>query len=107
RNAMLVGHADAVDQAFQRIESRSVAAEPTKLADELQAGGEVWVAGSAGLVGAQAVSAGGQRFSAKVSIRNQAVTSYISFEFDGAPSRNTLQLWQTLLGAAIVEGNRV
>jgi hypothetical protein len=103
--ATLVGHADAVDQAVQRIAAKGPPAELTRLAEERQAGSDFWAVGSAGFAGQQAMSAGVKRFSLAVSIRNR-LTSDLSFEFDGIPSADTLALWQTF-GAATVEGNVV
>jgi hypothetical protein len=105
-NAMLVGHADAVDQAAQRIAMKVPPAELTRLAEERQASSEFWAIGAPGLVGQQAVSAGVKRFSLTVSIQNR-FTSDLAFEFNGVPSANTLRTWQTKLGAATLEGNVV
>ena len=105
-NAMLVGHADAVDQAVQRIAMNGPPPESTRLAAERQANNEFWAVGPAGLVGPQAVSAGAKRFSLTVSIRNR-LTSDMAFEFDGAPSANTVRMGQATLTGATLEGNVV
>jgi hypothetical protein len=105
-NAMLVGHADAVDQAAQRIALKVPPAELTRLAEERQASSEFWAIASPGFVSPQAVSAGVKRFSLTVSIQN-SLTSDMAFEFNGVPSANTLRTWQTKLGAATLEGNVV
>src|SRR5262249_22201687 len=93
-NAMLVGHADAVDQAAQRIAMKVPPAELTHLAEQQQASSDFWAIGSAGIVGPQAVSAGVKRFSMTVSLRN-SLTADMAFEFNGVPSADTLRLWQT------------
>ena len=105
-SGMLFGHADAVDQAVQRIAMKGPATELTRLAEERQAGSEFWAIGSAGLVGPQAVSAGVKRFTMTVWIRDR-LTSDVALEFNGVPSANALQAWQTKLGAATIEGNAV
>jgi hypothetical protein len=103
-NAVLVGHADAVDQAVQRIEMKGPPTEFMRLAEERQASSEFWAIGSAGLIGPQTLSAGMKRFSLTVSIRNR-LTSDVAFEFNGVPNANTLEMWQRTLGAATLEGN--
>jgi hypothetical protein len=104
--AMLVGHADAVDQAAQRIAVNGPPPDLTGFAMERQANSEFWFAGPAALVGPEAVSAGAKRFSLTVSIR-KLVTSDMAFEFDEAPAADTLQQWQTKLGGATLDGNLV
>ena len=105
-NAMLVGHADAVDEAVQRIAMKAPPTALTRMAEERQAGSEFWAIGSAGVVGPPAVSAGVERFSMTVSVRN-SLTSDLAFEFDGAPSADTLGKWQTTLGETDLEGDVV
>jgi hypothetical protein len=105
-SAILAGHADAVDQAVQRIAMKGPLAELTRLAVETHAGSEFWAAGPAGIAGPEAVSAGVKRFSLTVSVRNR-LTSDVAFEFDGVPGANALQMLQTKLGAATLEGNVV
>ena len=103
---MLVGHADAVDQATQRIAMKAPPSELARLAEERQASSEFWAIASARLVGPQAVSAGVKRFSLTVSIRDR-LTSDAALEFYQAPDAKTLEMWQTTLGAATLEGSVV
>jgi hypothetical protein len=105
-NAMLVGHADAVDQAAERIAAEAPLAELARLAEEWQADSEFWAVGSAAFLGPQAVGAGIKRFSMAVSIRDR-FTSSAAFEFDGVPDANTLQKWPSTLGAAMIDGHVV
>lgn len=105
-SGLLLGHADAVDQAIQRMAIKSPPTELMRLAQERQASSEFWAIGSAGLMGPQAVSAGVKRFSLTVWIRDR-ITSDVALEFNGVPSTNALRMWQTKLGAATVEGNAV
>ncbi len=105
-NAMLVGHADAVDLAIQRIAMKGPPAELTRWARERQANSEFWSVGPARFVGPQAVSAGVKRFSLSVSIRNHLMSD-MDFEFDEAPGADSLRLWQTTLGGATLEGKVV
>jgi hypothetical protein len=105
-NALLVGHADMVDQAAQRIAASGPLDELTRLAEERQANSEFWEVGSAELIGPQAVSAGMKRFSLIALIRNR-LTSDMAFEFNGVPSAETIRWLETTLGATTLEGNVV
>jgi hypothetical protein len=105
-SAMLVGHADAVDQAMQRIAMKGPPTELTRLAEQRQASSEFWAIGSAGLGGPQLASAGVKRFLLTVSVQNRLISD-LALEFSGVPSASTLRTWQTKLGAATVEGNAV
>jgi hypothetical protein len=96
--AMLFGHADAVDQAAQRIAAKAPPSDWTEFAQERQA------VGSGGVVGPEAVSAGMQRLSLAMSIQDR-LASDIALEFDGSPSTMALQPWHAMIGAATVEGN--
>jgi len=102
--AMLVGHEDAVNQAMQRIASRSALMDSAKLAEERQASSEFWALGSSSLFGPEAMSQGLKGFSLTVSIRN-TFASDLALEFYRAPDANTLRTWQMTLGAAALEGN--
>jgi hypothetical protein len=84
-NATLLGHAEAVDRAAQRIAMEGPPAD-------LQANGEFWAAGPAG-------QAGVKRVSLTVTIRDR-VTSDLAFEFDGVPDTSK---WPD----AVIEGNVV
>jgi hypothetical protein len=101
-SAMLVGTADAVDQAAQRIAMKGPLSDLARSAEERQ-NSEFWVTGSARIVGPQAVSAGVKRFWLTVSVRNR-LTSDLAFEFNGVPSAKTLEM---LPAGATLEGNVV
>jgi hypothetical protein len=101
--AILIGHADAVDQAAQRIVAKGPPAESTRSAERLQGNSEFWAVGSAGFVGPQAVTAGVKRFSLALALRNH-LTSDLAFEFNGVPSTDALHLWPTL-GDATLQGD--
>ena len=105
-NALLVGHAEAVDQAVQRIALEGSPSELTRSAEELQASSEFWAVGSAKVVGPQAVSAGVKRFSLTFSIRDH-LTSEAAFEFNGVPDAKTLDMWPITPGGAVIDGNVV
>jgi hypothetical protein len=77
-----------------------------RLAGEQQASSEFWAVGPASLVGPQAVSTGVKRFLLTVSIKDR-LTSDLALDFDEVPSAETIQTWQTTLGAATLEGNAV
>jgi len=105
--AMLVGHADAVNQAMQRIAMKSSPTELMGLAEERQASGEFWAIESASALGPQAPSMGVKRFMLTVWIRDR-LTSDVSLELNGAPTANALRKWQTQFGStATVEGNAI
>jgi hypothetical protein len=105
-NAMLIGQVDAVDQAVQRLAMEDAWPEWTSMAEERQANCEFWAVGSAALVGPQAVNAGVKRFSLTASIRDR-LTSDVAFEFNGTPSAETLQKWQSTMPGATIEGGMV
>jgi hypothetical protein len=92
QNAMLIGHAEAVDQAAQRVAAKTPPAEWTRAAEQWQSNTEYWAVGSGGFAGPQAVTAGLQRFSLAISLRNM-VASDLEFEFGGAPGADALRLW--------------
>jgi hypothetical protein len=105
-NAMLFGHADAVDQAVQRMAMKSPPEELSHLVAEWPANTQFWAVGSAGLVGPEAVSAGVKRFSLTIAVGNRLTTD-LALEFDGATSASTLGMWQTRLAGATIEGNAI
>jgi hypothetical protein len=104
--AILVGHADAVDQAAQRIAMNAPLSELARWAGEQQANSDFWAAGTAALVGPQAISTGVKRFSLTVSL-GDGLSSDVAFEFNGAPNATALQAWQKTLGGGTLEGNTI
>lgn len=105
--AMLIGHAEAVDQAMQRIAMKGPATALTRSYEARQGNSEFWTVGSARSAGPQAASAGLKQFALTVWIRNR-VTTDLTLELNGVPSANALRTWQAQLGsAATVEGNAV
>ena len=104
---MLIGHADAVDQAMQRISMKIPPTELMRSYQARQANSEFWAVGSARLAGPQAASAGVKQFALTVWIRN-SLTTDVALELSGVPSAGALQTWQKQLGSgATVEGNTV
>lgn len=103
---LLVGHAEAVDRARQRIGTNSAASELASLGEQLQANADFWAAGSALLAGPQASSAGVKRFQLAASLGDR-LTSETIFEFGGTPDANVDRLWPAKFGAATIEGNRI
>jgi hypothetical protein len=104
---MLIGHADAVDQAMQRVAMKGPATELTRSYEARQGNSEFWAVGSARLAGPQAASAGVKQFALTVWIRNRLTTD-VALELNGVPSASALQTWQKQLGSgATVEGNVV
>ena len=105
-NAMLVGHADAVDRASRRMELKLPLGDLPKAAAELQSANEFWAIGSAGFAGPQAVSAGVRRVLVAISIKDR-VTSDVAVEFYGVPNTEALKTWQATGSRLTVEGATV
>jgi hypothetical protein len=103
---MLIGHAEAVDQAAQRIATQGPLSELTRSAVQRQADSDFWAVGSAKLLDAQTASAGMKRFSLTASTRDR-FASDTAFEFDGVPDADTLRTWLASLGGATIEGSAV
>jgi hypothetical protein len=104
-NAILVGQADAVDQAVQRLAKDNPPAEMMRLAMRRQAGNDFWAVGFAGLVSPRAEIAKVKGFSVAVWIRDQ-INSALSLEFNGPPDAKALETWAPALKGGI-EGNVV
>ena len=102
---ILVGHADAVDQAVQRIASNGPLSDSTRLAQERQFNSEFWAVGSSRFVGPQAESSTLQRFSLALSIQD-LFASDATFEFNAAPAADAVPFWP-ILGDAAIENNVV
>src|ERR1700733_4670242 len=105
-DALLIGHADAVDQAFQRLSMDSALGELPGQARRRTGDSDFWAAWSAKLAGQEAVGAGAKRFELTASMRNR-FTSDTVFEFDGAPDPSAIHAWLSTLGDAKIEGNVV
>ena len=104
-DTILVGHADAVDQAVQRIVTNGPLSESTRLAQERQLNNEFWAVGSGRFVGPQAEGTSLQRFSLALSVQDR-FASDSTFEFATVPSATTLPFWPTL-GEAKIENDVV
>jgi hypothetical protein len=91
-NAMLIGPAEVVDQAVQRIGMKAPASEWANLVEQWQSSSEYWAAGSGGFLGPAAAAAGVKRFSLALSMRNR-VTSEVEFDFSAAAGSDVLRLW--------------
>ena len=104
-NAMLVGHAEAVDQAVKRMALDDPPGDLVYMATGRQAASEFWAVASAGLVGPQAGSTSVQRFGLTVAISDH-ITSDLALEFNTAPDANTLKSWAPALKGSI-DGNVV
>jgi hypothetical protein len=105
-NAVLIGQADVVDQAVQRLLTASPLSELAGVALHRQVDTEFWAVGSAKLAGPEAISAGVKRFSLTASIGDH-VTSDTAFEFDQVPEASTLRVWISTLPDAKIEANVV
>ena len=104
-DVVLVGHADAIDQAVQRIASNSPLSDSTRLAQERQLKSEFWAEGSGRFIGPQAESTTLQRFSLELSVQDR-FASDATFEFNSAPAADPFPFWPTL-GDAVTENNVV
>jgi hypothetical protein len=104
--ALLIGNADAVDQAAQRISAAAPLGELPGLALARPVGSEFWAIGSAKLAGQEAAGAGVKRFSLTASMRDR-LASDTAFEFDGAPDATAIQTWLKSLPDAKIEGNAI
>ena len=102
-NSMLVGHADAVDQALSRIAWKGQPSELMRLAESNQAASEFWILGSPAIGGAQAMRSGLKRFSLLVSVRDRLATD-IGYEFASIPTPATLRALDKA-GTGSIEGN--
>ena len=104
--AMLVGNADAVDQAAHRITMQGSPSGLAQMAGEQQASGEFWAIGPGRLIGQEAVAAGVKRFSVNVSLRDR-LASDVAVEFNGVPNPKMLEKWQATPDPATAEGNMI
>jgi len=104
-NAVLIGQAEAVDQAVQRMAKDDPPNELMRLAMRRQAGNEFWAVGFAGLAGPEAEGTKVKGFSMGVSIRDR-LTSALALEFDGSPDAKALATWAPAVKGPI-EGNVV
>jgi hypothetical protein len=105
-NALLIGHAAAVDLALKRLSTDSALGDLPQKAQQRTVGGDFWVVGSARLAGPEAVSAGVKRFQLTASMGDR-LTSDTVFEFDSAPDPGANRAGLTALGDAKIEGNAV
>ena len=102
-NVMLLGNADAVDQALRRIRTNSAPGELAWLAAQRSATSDLWAVGTPALAGQQAVSNGVKRLSLGVSIQD-GLTADIAFEFATSPTAAKLRAMQGPIGKASIEG---
>lgn len=105
-SAVLMGNADAVDQASQRLTMDSALGDLPSAAQQRPGDSEFWTAGSAKLAGQEAVSAGVKRFESMASMRDGLASDTI-FEFGAAPDPSAIKAWLSALGDAKMEGNAV
>lgn len=103
---MLLGQAEAVDEAAQRIARKAPLSELASLADQQQTSTEFWALGSGSLLGEQAASAGVKRFALAVSIEDN-LTSDQAYELNRAPEAATARAWPANIGGATIDGNVV
>jgi hypothetical protein len=102
-NALLVGPADAVDQAVQRLAKDDPPGELMRVAMKRQAVNEFWAIGFA--AGLDAEHAKVKSFSMQLLVRDH-ITSALALEFREPPDAKTLGAWAPAL-KAVTEGNLV
>jgi hypothetical protein len=102
-NGMLIGPAEAVDQAAQRIAANGPLPELARSARNLQANGDIWVASS---IDPDTVKAGAKRVVVTASVRDR-LTGDSVFEFSQAPDAKTIEMLPVGPGIASVEGTKV
>ena len=102
-NGMLIGPAEAVDEALQRIAADGALPDLARLAGKRQANGDIWVASS---TYAEAVKAGARQLVVTASMRDR-LTGDSVFEFSQAPDAKTVEMLPRGPGIASVEGNKV
>jgi ribosomal protein L27 len=105
-DALLIGHSDAVDQAFQRLLTSSPLSELASKAQERQADSEFWMIASAKIAGPEAVGAGVKLFWLTASMRSD-LTSDTTYELNGVPEAGKIRAWLGTLADPKVEGNAV
>ncbi len=104
-NALLIGPADAVEQAMQRISAAAQTGELARLAAR-QAGSDLWAVSATAAEDSEAAAAGAKWFSLTASIGDR-VTIDEAFEFEGEPDAAKVGPWLKALGPATLEGNVV
>jgi len=103
---LLIGHADAVDQAVQRLSTASPLGELSRQAVERQADSDFWVLGSAKMAGPEAVAAGVKQVSLAAFMQGR-LTSDTAYEFNGPPDANKIRGWLGTLVDPKIDGNAV
>ena len=101
-NSLLVGTADAVDQAVERVGAQAPLSELAKLAEQRQRDHEFWAIGSAKAAGGNMAKAGLKQFSLSASVRDRLLND-AALEFSGTPDAEALRALQ----GATVDGNVV
>ena len=98
--ALLMGNADAVDQASQRLASvDNPLGELQGMAQQRPGESEFWAAGSAKLAGQAAAGAGVKRFELIASMLDRFACDTV-FEFDAAPDPSAIRTWLSTLGGS-------
>lgn len=105
-NALLIGPAEAVDQAVQRLAKDDPPGDMMRLAMRRQANNEFWALGFPGQPGPEAGSTKVQSFSLELALRDRFFISDLALEFSAPPDAKALGTWAPPLKAA-VEGNVV
>lgn len=105
-NAVVIGVAEAADQAVQRLAKDDLPGEMMRMAMRRQANNEFWALGFAAQSGAEAASAKVQGFSWELSLRDGFFISELVLQFNAPPDAKELGSWAPGLKGA-VQGNFV
>ncbi len=100
--AMIIGPAESLDEALQRISKDGPVPELARSAGTRQANGDIWIASSGAIPGVTGL----QRYSVKASMRSR-LTSESIFEFSQTPDGNALEALMAGPGVVSVEKNAV
>lgn len=105
-NALLIGNADSVAPALQRLMAANALEELPSAAQLRPAEAGFWAAGFAKLAGKEAVRAGAKEFGLTASLSDH-LTVETAFEFEAAPDPIAMKAWLGTLGDVSFEDGAV
>jgi len=105
-NALLIGQAEAVDQAVLRLGKDDPPGEMMRMAMRRQANNEFWALGFAGQAGPEAGTTKVQGFSWELSLRDGFFISELALQFSAPPNAKELETWMPAL-KGVVQGSAV
>ncbi|HLG99060.1 MAG TPA: hypothetical protein VKX49_22300 [Bryobacteraceae bacterium] len=105
-NDVLIGPAEAVDGAAQRVALQLPLGEMQLFAEQQAARGRYWLVAAGWTAGPKAVAAGLRRIAVSLSVTDQILAD-AAFEFNGPADPNVLPKWQANLGGFAIDGGTV